>query len=277
MRRARSARRVDGGQHVGPAGVGERTHLARHPLGRAAGEQHVGGALGDDGDATLALQVGLQGAHELALRGERDLTHPFEPRPSSLREPDLGLGHQEGGFGRVAPDGPLPAVVAQHGDVAGDDVDGGKAFLPPVAPHAGRGPGHALEGGDRLLGPGLLDVAQHAVGHDDHGDDDDLDRHPVAAFERPRRQRDDDGAHQQVDQRVGELGEELPPRRHPLGGVEPVGPVASEARRRLGAGQPPVDVRTQLGGDPGRLLLPRIGGDAPDGGLPPGRWMARCR
>ena len=53
------------------------------PLVRAAREQHVGGALRHQHDVARLLTVDVDRAHQLALRGERDLAHPLQ----SLLEP----------------------------------------------------------------------------------------------------------------------------------------------------------------------------------------------
>ena len=64
---------------------------------------------------------------------------------------------------------------------------------------------------------------------------------------------------QQVDQRIGELGEELAPSRHRRYRIELVRPVARQPRRRLGVGQPAFDVRRQGGHDLGAGPTPRLG------------------
>ncbi len=96
------------------------------------------------------------------------------------------LGHRERGGLHETGVGADRVTLRQHQDVAGNQVGGRDAFLPPAAPHAGGGRRHALQCGDRLLGPRLLHVPQRAVGHDDRRDHDDLERHPLARPRAPR-------------------------------------------------------------------------------------------
>ena len=84
-------------------------------------------------------------------------------------------------------------------------------------------------------------------------------RHALGALGDPRHQRDDDRGEQQVDQRVGELGEELPPGGHGSRRLELVRAVALDAGSRLGRAQPELDVRAQLARDVGRVAAPRLG------------------
>jgi len=80
-------------------------------------KEHVGGALGHNVYAALSFDVGLERAHELALRCEGHLADPLEAGPAGLGGAQLGLRHQEGGLGGIALHGPFPAVLAQHGVV----------------------------------------------------------------------------------------------------------------------------------------------------------------
>jgi hypothetical protein len=105
---------LDVGGDLRSADVGQPLDLAGDPLVGATGQQHVGGALRHDVDAALPLDVGLEGAHELALRCEGHLGHPLETGLAGLGDAQLGLGHQEGGLGGIALHGPFPAVLAQH-------------------------------------------------------------------------------------------------------------------------------------------------------------------
>ena len=60
--------------------------LAGDPLVRAAGEQHVGRALGDDARSGPRRSTSASSVrHQLALRGERDLADPLEPRARAPR------------------------------------------------------------------------------------------------------------------------------------------------------------------------------------------------
>ena len=125
---------------------------------RAAAEQHVGGALGDDGELAGAGRVRLQAGHDAPLGGERDLAHPLEPVGPAVAGAELDLGHQEGGLGGVALDRPLVALLAQGGVV-------GQAAS---AQHqGGLAPAEAV-----LLQPlpGILHLPLGAVADPGHGD-----------------------------------------------------------------------------------------------------------
>ena len=70
-------------------------------------------------------------------------------------------------------------------------------------------------------------IAEHGIEHDDHRDHDRLVGHALGSLDRPRDDRDDHRAEQQVDQRVGELREELPPRGHDVAASSSFGPYRS--------------------------------------------------
>jgi hypothetical protein len=87
-----SGRQLDVAGDLGPARVGEAADLPGHALVRAACQQHVGRTLGHHVDAPFAFDVGLEGAHELALRRERqvhervaELLEQLAPRGHRLR------------------------------------------------------------------------------------------------------------------------------------------------------------------------------------------------
>ena len=98
--------------------VGETAHLAADALGRAAREQHIGRTLRHDRNAELPLEIRLDGAHQLSLRRERQLTHALESRCAGRVQPgDLRLGDQECRLRRIALDRPLPVLLPQNGVV----------------------------------------------------------------------------------------------------------------------------------------------------------------
>ncbi len=179
--------------------------------------------------------------HGLALAGER------------------GLGHLERGGLDQAGVGGHGVALGQRQQVAGNDVGDGDALLPPVAHDARGGRGHALQGGHRLLGPRLLHVAQHRVGHDDGQDHDDLEGHLVGALQQPRHQRHDHGRDEQVDERVGELGQEAAPAGHGLGRPELVRAVAGQAGGRLGAVEPAPEVGAERARNGFGIAQPGLG------------------
>ena len=109
---------VDRREDLAPALLGKRAHTAAEALLGATGKQHVGSALRDDGEAGLALAVGVQRGHQLALGGERNLADALEPRAPSLGQPfHLRLRDQERGLGGITLDRPLAVDLPQHGVV----------------------------------------------------------------------------------------------------------------------------------------------------------------
>ena len=87
------------------AGVSGRTSPATRSCG-ASTEQHVRGALGDDGDGRVLVRVRLNRGHQLAFRGERHLPDPLEPFPSDVRRTNFGLSYEESRLGGIAFDRP---------------------------------------------------------------------------------------------------------------------------------------------------------------------------
>ena len=146
--------------------------------------------------------------------------------------------------------------------VAGDDVGAGMRTRRPSRSTRRRRGGHPLEGRHRLLGLAFLDEAEHAVGGHDQADHDRLERHAVGAFQGPGHHRDRDGRQEQVDQRVGELGEQLAPGRHLGRRLQAVAAGPGQARGRLGRAQPHRRADTQRPGHLGRVDQRRVGGQA---------------
>ena len=81
----------------------------------AALQQDVRGTLGHDGHPALVAGVRVDDAHELALGGEGNLTHPLEAALAAPVGAELALGDEEGALRGVADDGPHALVVGQLG------------------------------------------------------------------------------------------------------------------------------------------------------------------
>ena len=127
-----------------------------------------------------------------------------------------------------------------------------------VAHDPGRRRRHPLQRRHRLLGPRLLHVAEHGVGEDDRRDHDRVERRLLPTLQHPRHQRDHDGGKQQVDQRIGELAEDLPPCRHRPGRLQRVRPEPRQPLCRLRRAQSPARVSAQRSGDLVRPATPRL-------------------
>ena len=129
------------------------------PLVRAAREQDVGRTLRHQHDAPV-LAVDMDRAHELALRGERDLAHALEPRFEPRRiEAGLHRRHLQGALGRVAGHRPAP-VPRGHRRVVAEarrDQRGFRFGAQRARPH--RPAGDAELALRRVAGAGELDGA----------------------------------------------------------------------------------------------------------------------
>ncbi len=198
---------VDRREDLVPPRLGKRSHAPADALLGAAREQHVGRALGDDGDAELALVVGVHRAHQLPLGAERHLADALEPRAARSGQPfDLRLGHEERGLGGIALDRPLAAFLAQHGVVRQAAGCEHRAYL--VEQH--RVVERTAVRAQVALGPvaaaGDVDLARAG--------DDLLDRHLVLR-QRPGLVRAD---HRRRPERLdrGQLLHDRPLLRHPL-------------------------------------------------------------
>ena len=115
-----------------------------------------------------------------------------------------------------------------------------------------------MQGGDRLLGTRLLDVAEDGVEDEDHPDHERFVRHSLGPFRHPGGHRHEDGGKQEVDERVRELGEELPPGGNGGLGLELVRAVTPSSSLCLRGRQPAADVGAEPGGDVGGVEPPRI-------------------
>ena len=97
---AERAQRFAGQLLVRLPGSAARRSVAQGPglladqLLRAAREQHVGSALGEDQQALRPLGVAVDRAHQLALGGERHLPHAREARCQRLRPPARPCGRR---------------------------------------------------------------------------------------------------------------------------------------------------------------------------------------
>ena len=118
-------------------------------------------------------------------------------------------------------------------DVAGHHLGGRDALPRAAAHHAGVRRRHAPQRGHGLLGARLLHVAHERVEQHDRQDGDRLVGQRGVALEQPQRGRDRGRDQQQDHQRIGELGEELPPGGRRLFGGQLVPAVALEPRPRL--------------------------------------------
>ena len=151
---------------------------------------------------------------------------------------ERGLLHLQRGGADQARVGGHRVALPQHQDVAGNQVGGGYRRQFAVAQHRRPGGRHVRQGGDGIGGPVLLHETDDGVGQHDQQDDDHVDRQATGPLEEPRRQRDDHGPEQQVDQRIGELLQETPPGGLPRPGAQLVGAVAHQTRGGLHRGQP---------------------------------------
>ena len=158
--------------------------------------------------------------HRLALAGQRGLRH-----------------HQRGRLDSRA--SALTASPSASSSTSPGTTSAAGCALAPVAHDAGRRRGHPLQRGDRLLGPGLLHVAEHGVEDDDHRDHDRLERHPVRALGDPgdERQPPPRAAGRSAGRRTG-----AGTLRHAgtAGRVSAFGPVALRAAARLDRRSGPV-------------------------------------
>ena len=195
------------GEHVGDladlrvhAGAGHDGAAGALGHGRAV-EHHVG-----------AVAEGLGAFQRLRLLADR---HGFAGQ-ARLCDAQRGGGQQSA----VGGDG---VALAEHDDIAGDDLGGVHAHDLAVTQHRGLRGSHLGERGHGLFGAGLLNIAEHGVDDQDQHDHDRIERQRFAAFgsggrvhalDEPRDRGDHGGGQQQVDQRVLELGQELLPLRH---------------------------------------------------------------
>ncbi len=134
-----------GGGHHRPA------HALAH---RRALEDHVHPV--GEGDRFRQRRGLLE--HRLALAGQRRFG---DLQGGRLQQPGVGAD---------------TVALGQHQHIAGHDLIGGHSADLPVTHHPGGGRRQALQRGDRLLGLGFLDVAEHGVGDHDQHDHDRVER-----------------------------------------------------------------------------------------------------
>ena len=223
------------------------SHLRRHPgrgHDRTPATARDGGAAEDHVHAVAELDRAVE---------RRDVLQHGLALPRQRR---LGDG-QRVGLEQTAVRGDRVTLREQQ-DVAGHHLGRGDPLLAPVAEHAGRRRGQPLQRGHRLLGTRLLHVAEHGIREDDRSDHDRVVRRSLAALQHPGDQRDHDRREQQVDQRVGELPEELPPLRHTLRRLEPVRAEPLQPRPGLRPAKAAARVGRERRSDLVPVALPRL-------------------
>ena len=132
-------------------------------------------------------RVGVLG-HRERLAGEGGFIHL---QIADVEQPEVG-GHAVAGL--------------QKHHIARNELLGGDALVATVAPHGGFGGDHSGERLDGFFRLRLLQETNDRV--DEHDAEDDRRVHPFA-----QERRDADGQHQDVNERLVELPEELGPRR----------------------------------------------------------------
>ena len=137
-------------------------------------------------------------------------------------------------------------AVRRHGVALGEQHDVARHQLPGWAPAAARRPAprwrssRSSAAAPRPRSPPAPAARTRAAAFSTtiDRDDDRVERHAGAALDQPRQQRDHDRREQQVDERVPELREELPPPGHRLGGGDLVRPVSASRRAASSAVSP---------------------------------------
>ena len=216
--------------------VGDLAHLGLH-----AGGGHDGGtAAVDHGGAHVAHVLTVAQRHVVGALGEHDGLGVLLDRDGLAGERGL-LDLHRGALDDAAVRGDGVAGLEQD-DVAGDQIGARQVLEPPVADDLGLGGAHLLEGGEGLLGLGLLDHAEHGVDDDDGEDDDDVG--PLGlTLDGTRDGGDGGGDDQHDDHGVRHLLEEALPQRCLLFFIELVGTELGEALLRHGSGQARLGIR----------------------------------
>ena len=134
--------------------------------------------------------------------------------------------------------------VSRHGvaffddqDVAGDHVGGWNRRQHTIANDVRMRRRHLLERSDGGLGSLFLQVAHHGVQQHDGADSDRFVRQRRVTLVQPEDEGNGGGDQEQDDQQVGELREELSPRRNRAFGREAIRTIAFESRSGLAARQ----------------------------------------
>ncbi len=232
--------------HLGVLAGSGHEHAAATDRYRRAGEDHVAPVAERH---VLAFDDVAVFADRLALAGERALDHA---KSGGLDKPPVGRD--------------AVARLEQH-HVAGHEVLGAHVGLNTVADNGGGGSGELLERFERLLGPVLLDEAEHPVEKQDRKDGDGFDH---LSLDR----RDDHGEQQDVDHEVLELRDEQAPRRRFLLLFKAVWPELGVAPDDLFRGEALQGIGIQLPCDlAGGERVPRGAGDLRRGDRIEGR---RC-
>jgi hypothetical protein len=122
-----------------------------------------------------------------------------------------GLGHSEVRRGEQACVGGHGVSLGEHQDVARDDLNRGQAPLHALAPDGGNRLGHALQRRDGSFRARLLDVPEHRIRDHDPEHHQRFEWPAVCPLERPGCQRYKHRAEQQINERIVQLQEHLPP------------------------------------------------------------------
>ena len=113
-----SCERVVRVQNLAAPRLGQRTRRVADQFVRAALEQHIGRTFREDQNAPGRFGVRVDGAHDLAFGGKRDLSNPVEAMFQTLRfDARLSRRDDERPLGRIALDRPASVALLQHGVV----------------------------------------------------------------------------------------------------------------------------------------------------------------
>jgi hypothetical protein len=140
-------------------------------------------------------------------------------------------------------------ALGEDDDVARHELHGGYADGRSVAHDRGHGCGEPLERGGGLLGTPFLEVSQDRVADDDGRDHEGVDGRSRDAFHGPHDQRHGDRGEQEIDERVGELTDELPPGRDGGRDRQTVRSVGDQPPLGRGARKPGVRIGLQRAND----------------------------
>ncbi len=188
---------LQGGGRFGRLGqhVGQPAHFGGHAGGD---DQCLEPAAGDDG--VHVNHVAAFGQNGLGVYRRGRLGHRMR-FAGQRRFGDFGrMGDEDAGVGRHAVAG------FEQQNVAGNQVDGGNHGLVPGPAHPGNRRQHVAQGGQRRLGPVLLEEAEGGVDEDDDGDD-----HGILEVADNAGQHG--GTEENDDEKTAELVDELKPGR----------------------------------------------------------------
>ena len=149
-------------------------------------------------------------------------------------------------------------AFAQHEDVAAHQFPRGHRVKVAVTQHRRCRRGHRLQCGDRRFGSAFLDETEDAVKQDNGRDDQGVDRQAGRALGQPCGDRDRNRHQQEVDERILELRQDLPPERHRWFGPQLVGPIALQTAFGFGRCEPRCGLYAQIARDVERVPSRRI-------------------